>query len=379
MGVTMMNLLDISRRQLLYELYESKKMIYRILNLPVKSQSLVSMSISPFLSLLCDGIDNLFSEENSKLSESLGLIDEVSFTKLMSQNRASIKILTDKKISNAIKIIDKQLLSFNNALTKDYNILQKGYVSIFGQPDLGVYYYKGVAFANTSQLSIYQDMFRKMTNNDITDSRLGPIIRDFSEIQSSYINSFVSQIEGNLLPKIESEKCKVNIIDSNFSEKDFIFLNEAKRNVFMSSDDKNSTLYLFNLKCQLSFSLKIIPLIIERNHALRFRIEMIVYYQSVKTMEFLIKNNKFPLNNTTKEIIDNVLIDFNSTFLNNNLRSNIYHYRFSEDNAQMEMTNDFFISMVEFQTQQNFNDIFTIIENDMEKLIEVLDEITSLI
>lgn len=374
----MMNLLDVSRRQLLYELYESKKMIYRILDLPKKTRNLVSMSISPFLSLLCDGIDKLFSEGNSKLSERLGLIDEESFTKLMSQNRASTKLLTDKKISNAIKIIEKQLLSFNNTLTKDYNIFQKCYVSIFGQPDLGVYFYKGIAFANTSQLSIYQDMFRKMTNSDISDSRLGPIIRDFSEIQSSYINTFASQIEGNLLPKIDSEKCKVNIINSNFSEKDFIFSNETKRNVFMNSDDKNSTLYLFNLKCQLSFSLKIIPLIIERNHDLRFRIEMLVYYQSVKTIDFLIKKNKFPLNNIT-ETIDNVLMNFNSIFLDNNLRNNIYHYRFSEDNSQMEMTSDFFISMVEFQTQQNFNDIFNVIENDMERLIEVLDEITSLI
>jgi len=127
-----LNLLDVSKRQLLYELYESKKMIFRILRLPVKSQSLVSMSIPPFLSLLCDGIDKLFSEDNSKISEEFGLINEISFTKLMSQNRASIKLLTYKKISKAIKKIDKQLLSFNNALTKDYNILQKCYVSVFG-------------------------------------------------------------------------------------------------------------------------------------------------------------------------------------------------------------------------------------------------------
>lgn len=84
---------------------------------------------------------------------------------------------------------------------------------------MGAYFYKDIAFASTSQLSIYQGMFRKMTSNDITDSRLGPIIRDFSKIQSSYINTFVSQIEGNLLPKIDSEKCKVNIIDNNFSNK----------------------------------------------------------------------------------------------------------------------------------------------------------------
>ena len=374
-----MNLLDVSRKQLLYELYESKKMLYRILNLPVKSQSLVSMSISPFLSLLCDGIDNLFSEENTRLSENLGLIDEISFTKLMSQNRASIKLLTDKKISNAIKIIDKQLLSFSTALTKDYNILQKGFVSIFGQPDLGVYFYKGIAFSNTSQVSIYQDMFRKLTNDDITSDRLGPIMRDFSAIQSSYINTATSLLEGNLLPKIDSIKCKVNIIDSDFTQEDFIFSNEAKRNVFMNSTiDKNIALYLFNMKCQLLFSLKLIPQIIERNHALRFRIEMIVYYHSVKTIKFLIQKNKFPLNNITKKIVDNILVDFNSIFMDNNLRNNIYHYKLSEDNAQMEVKDDFFISMVEFQTQQNFDDIFNIIENNMEKLIGVLDEVTSL-
>jgi len=45
----------------------------------------------------------------------------------------------------------------------------------------------------------------------------------------------------------------------------------------------------------------------------------------------------------------------------------------------MEVTNDFFISMVEFQTHQNFNELFNIIENDMEKLIGILDEITILI
>lgn len=42
------------------------------------------------------------------------------------------------------------------------------------------------------------------------------------------------------------------------------------------------------------------------------------------------------------------------------------------------MKDDFFISMVEFQTQQNFDDIFNLIENNMEKLIGVLDEVASL-
>lgn len=373
-----MNLEDISKRQLLFELYETKKMLYRIISLPPEAQSLISMSISPFLSLLCDGIDNLFSEGDLKLSEEIGEIEGVSFTKLMSQNRASVKLLTDKKISNAIKRINEQLLAFNNSLTEDYGALQKMYTSLFGQPDLGVFFYKGTSFSNTSQLSIYQDMFRKMTNNNVNDKRLGPILRDFSAAQASYISSIVSPMEGKVFPIINVEECNVNIDDNDFTDKDFIFLNEEKRNIFTSYNDKEVILYLFNLKCQLSFALEIIPRIIDENSSLRFRIEMIIYYQSVKTIEFLVEKNKVPLNKKAKSIIEDILIEFNSLFLNNNLRSNMYHYRLSDDNVKMKLSNDFFVSMVEFQTKQRFNSTFNIIEKNMSVLVEILSEIATI-
>lgn len=373
-----MSLLVISRKQLLFELYESKKMIYRIINLPSESQSLISMSISPFLSLLCDGIDSLFSEGELKLSESIGKIDNISFTKLMTQNRVSIKLLADEKISSAVNIIDEQIKNFNNALTDDYGEVQKKFISLFGQPDLGVYFFRGTSFSNTSQLSIYQDMFRKMTDNNINDRRLGPILRDFSAAQASYINSFVSQTEGSLLPIINVEDCNIDINDSDFSEKDFIFYNEEKINIFTKYTDKEIILYLFNLKCQLSFALKIIPEIIDRKSSLRFRIEMITYYQSVKTIEFLLKKNKIPLNKKVEKIVEGILIDFKSIFLGNSLRSNIYHYKLSEDNLKMSLDNDFFISMVEFQTKRSFNLVFENIEKNMRELVGILDEITVL-
>lgn len=373
-----MNLEDISKRQLLFELYETKKMLYRIISLPPEAQSLISMSISPFLSLLCDGIDNLFSEGNMKLSEEIGGIEGVSFTKLMSQNRSSVKLLTDKKISNAIKRINEQLLAFNNSLTEDYGALQKMYTSLLGQPDLGVFFYKGTSFSNTSQLSIYQDMFRKMTNNNVNDKRLGSILRDFSAAQASYISSIVSPMEGKFFPIINVEECNVNIDDNDFIDKDFIFLNEEKRNIFTSYNDKDVILYLFNLKCQLSFALKIIPRIIDENSSLRFRIEMIIYYQSVKTIEFLVEKNKVPLNKKAEKVVEGILIDFKSIFLGNSLRSNIYHYKLSEDNLKMSLNNDFFISMVEFQTKKSFNSVFENIEKNMRELVGILDEITIL-
>lgn len=337
------------------------------------------MSISPFLSLLCEGIDNLFSEDDIKFSENYGLIYGMSFTKLMNQNRASVKLLTDKKITRAIKTIDKQLIAFNQDLVRDYNLLQRAYISMFGQPDLGIYFFENVAFSNTSQLSIYQDMFRQIAIDNLGNNTLGFIIRDFSASQANSISSFASAIEGKALPKIDSKKCKLDISDNDFSEKDFIFIDERKRNIFLHSENKNLSLYLFNIKCQMSFALKLTPKIIDRNHALRFRVEIIVYYQSMKTIDFLIKKGKLLLSSTKMEILDKLLINFNNIFSDNYLRNNIYHYRFSDDNVHMVMKNDYFISMIEFQTRQDFNCVFGNIERDMTKLIEILDEITALV
>ncbi|HAB96972.1 MAG: hypothetical protein ACLTW7_03735 [Enterococcus sp.] len=373
------SILEASRTQLLTEIYEAKKMLYRILNLPTESQSLISMSISPFLSLLCEGIDNLFSEDDVKFSENYGLIYGMSFTKLMNQNRASVKLLTDKKITRAIKTIDKQLIAFNQDLVREYNLLQRDYISMFGQPDLGIYFFENVAFSNTSQLSIYQDMFRQIAIDNLGNNTLGFIIRDFSASQANSISSFASAIEGKTLPKIDSNKCKLDISDNDFSEKDFIFIDERKRNIFLHSENKNLSLYLFNIKCQMSFALKLAPKIIDRNHALRFRVEIIAYYQSMKTIDFLIKKGKLLLSSTKMEILDKLLINFNNIFSDNYLRNNIYHYRFSDDNVHMVMKNDYFISMIEFQTRQDFNCVFGNIERDMTELIEVLDEITALV
>lgn len=372
-----MNLLDISRSQLLSELYDSQKVMYRILNLQSESQILISMSISPYLSLLCEGIDRLFSDDDLKRSEKLGEIEGISFTELMTKNRASMKLLTDKKINEALKKIDKQIIDFNNVLTKDYEGLEREYISRCGQPDLGVYFFKGIPFLNTSQVLIYQDMFIKMTDNNIDGVKLGQINRDFTFTQVKYISLLVSENEGDILPT-NKEECKVNISDKDFSDKDFIFFNEVKRDVFTKHSDKGIILYLFNLRCQLSFALMIVPQIIDRNSSLRYRIEMIVYYQTVNTIKFLINKNRFPMDNDQKKIIENIIVEFDSIFLNNSLRNNIFHYEFSEDNVGMKLTNNYFFSMIEFQTKQSFEDIFNTIEKSMLKLVEVLDEITAL-
>lgn len=66
-----MDLVQVSRSQLISEVYECKKMLYRLINLPEDVLSNISNSLLPYLSMICDGIDNLFQTEDSVVLSSL--------------------------------------------------------------------------------------------------------------------------------------------------------------------------------------------------------------------------------------------------------------------------------------------------------------------
>lgn len=366
-----MDLLNLSRLQLFNELYESKKMIYRVLNLSSDVQSMLSISLSPFLSLLCNSIDDLFSSDENKISDNFEEIMGIKVSKLISQNRASVKLLTDKKISKATSIIGKQLETFNRELQSDYSFIQKAYVDIFGQPDLGVYFYTNIPFANTSQLSIYNDALK---NLNADTNQLGPLIKKFSEYQAALINSVLSPIEGKTWDKIEKSNCIADISQTDFMDKDYIIYNDKKRNIFLNIKDKNHALYLFNMQCQLNFASKIIPKIILDN-SLGYRIEMIIYYHSVKSIDFIYrkKRNMFASKYFSK--IEGIIDQSNKLFLNNNLRSNLYHHNLSEDNKNMEISSNIFASMVEFQTRENFTFVMDTVRKETLKLINLLNEL----
>ncbi|BDR57447.1 hypothetical protein [Xylocopilactobacillus apis] len=367
-----MDLLYLSRAQLISDLIEAEKLIYRIINLPKMTQSILSICIFPILSLICVGVDDLFSEKDLKLSKDLGLNDQIDFTKLLAKSRSSLKLYTDSKGGKAIKKVEKQQKKFYKELQKGYSDLQKSYISLFGQEDLGVYYYKGLPLANTNQTTIYFDAFDSEIKKENSIER---VIEQFSKNQSYYINLVVREFEDSRIEKFEYEKCESKILDSEISNQDFFFLDEDRRNIFTNSDDKFFSLFLFNLKCQLSFSLNVIPLIISENSSLRYRLEMLVYYQAMKKLEFIEKENPF----MGIEFVSDLLEKFECIFSNNNLRNNIYHYNLSKDNDQMEIKEDIFISMVEFQTGIKFKDVFDSIERDTAKLIKILEKETCLI
>lgn len=369
-----MDLLSISRLNLISEIYESKKMIFRIINLPEETQSLVATSFTPYLSMICEGIDSLFKDNERKSSEIFGDINGKSFTYLIGKTRASSKLLTDKKISKALAIIDKEIERFNMTLRNGYSEKELTYVIENGQPDLGVYYYKNKPFANTSQLLIYQGEFLEIFDSVDSLEKVGPLIQEFNMNLTQYINGILSELKENQLDIIQRENCIIELEELDFKTKDYIFSEEKHRNIFNNGIDKRISLYLFNVMCQLNFSIMLLNKLID-SHSLRYRIEFLIYYYSVQAIKYVYTRESGNLDNSLKKEMTNIIEFQNILFSSNTLRNNLFHYRFSEDNLDMEVKNDYFINMVEFQTKRNFEEVMLEIRNAMEKITELIESI----
>lgn len=363
-----MNLLHISREQLISEVYESKKMMYRLMNLPKEVQSYLSISLLPYLSLICDGIDSLFESNGTVFLSDFEDINKISFTKIIGKTRASSKLLTDKrKINQAINILEKDIINFSDQLKKDYSEEEMTYVNIFGQEDLGIYYFKNKPFANTSQLTLYI----KSLDSDIM--KVGNHLYNLSIQISSCISVFLSNLEGDNLEKLRKEDFITEVCPKDFKYKDYIFSEEIHRNIFNDENDKNISLFLLNTQCQLNFSINILNMLID-DHPLKFRIQFLIYYYSVQALEFAFSAGLSRLDNNQQDTIRKVIDKKNEIFKSNTFRNNLFHYKLSEEN--IGLTNkDIFESMVEKQTYVNFNELLCIIYNEMSEIEELIEEL----
>lgn len=362
-----MDLLQVSRIQLINEAYECKKMMYRLINLPKHAQSYISPSLLPYLSLICDGIDTLFQSNNTVWSSEFEDINEISFTKLIRRTRASSKLLTDKKINHSLNILEKEIINFSHHLKRDYSKVQLAYVNMFGQEDLGIYYYKNKPFANTSQLILYVKPF----NSEI--DRVGNYIYKFGTQASSYISSFLYIFEDYFLEELRQEDYKIKLDENDFEHKDYIFSVEKHRNVFNDEIDKNISLFLLNMQCQLNFSLDILDLLID-DHPLKFRIQFLIYYYSVQALKYTFGSNLSKLNNHHKNSIEKIIITQSKIFESGTFRNNLFHYKLSGENIQF-INNDYFKNMVEEETYTSFDDLLSTIHNEthnIENLIRSL-------
>ncbi|WP_096186246.1 hypothetical protein [Evansella halocellulosilytica] len=363
-----MDLLQISRSQLISEVYESEKMIIRLTNVPAESRSYISSSLLPYLSMICDGIDDLFPmEDGGVISNGFEDINGKSFTALIKDIRASSKLLTDKRrINKSIKILDSEMAKLHDALINDYNALQLAYVKISGQADLGVFYYKNKPFANSSQLSLYIKPF----NSSLMEVRTS--LFEFSRQSAMYIGGFCSKLRGPI-SQLKEEDYHADIVYKDFKRLDYIYSEETHRNIFNSAIEKGVALYLLNMQCQLNFALMIIDLLIEE-HPLKYRIQLLIYYYSVQAIGFAFSSGYLEELKEHQETITSVIETHKSIFIDNAFRNNLFHYRLSEE-INPSLGENYFRAMVETHTSTPLEKLLTTVYKEMNTVENLIQEI----
>lgn len=364
-----MDLVRVSRSQLISEVYECKKMLYRLINLPEDVRPNISNSLLPYLSMICDGIDNLFQTEDPVvLSSKFEDINGKSFTTLIKKVRASSKLLTDKKnLRISIKILDSETKKFHDDLIKDYTEERLAFVKAFGQDDLGVFYYKNKPYANSSQINLYIQPF----NSSVEE--FGKDIFKFSMQVAMYINSFCSVLEGHTLPHLKREDYITNIDCEDLTSRDYIYSEEKHRNIFNNFIDEGVALYLLNMQCQLNFALNILDLLIDE-HPLKYRIQLLIYYYSVQAIDFAFSSGYLEEFEECQETIIAVIETHNRIFNSSIFRNNLFHYNLSTE-IDPSLSKNYFAAMVETLTSVSLENLLTAVYKEMDIVEKLIKEI----
>lgn len=344
-------------------------MIYRLINLPEDIQSNVSGSLLPYLAMICDGIDDLFQTKDIVvLSSKFEDINSQSFTTLINKIRVSSKLLTDKKnIRTSIKILNSETKEFHDELIKDYNEEQLSFIKVFGQDDLGVFYYKNKPYANSSQLNLYI----KPYNSSVM--KVGKDVFKFSMQTAMYINSFCSALEGHILPHLKREDYIINVNSEDFIAEDYIYSDEKHRNIFNNVIDKRISLYLLNMQCQLNFALNILDLLIDE-HPLKYRIQLLIYYYAVQAIDFAFRLGYLKELEEHQETITAVIEAHKRIFKGNTFRNNLFHYKLSKEINPL-LGNSYFEALVETLVSTPLENLLTTVYKEMDIVEKLIKEI----
>jgi hypothetical protein len=319
--------------------------------------------------MICDGIDSLFQlEDTVVLSGRFEDINGNSFTTLIKNIRASSKLLTDKRnLRTSIKMLESATKKFHDELIRDYTEEQLAYVKVFGQDDLGVFYYKNKPYANSSQLNLYIKPF----NSSVME--VGKDVFNFSMQAAMYINGFCSVFEGHTRPQLKQEDYITNVDIEDLILQDYIYSEEKHRNIFNNVIDKGVSLYLLNMQCQLNFALNILDLIIDE-HPLKYRIQLLIYYYSVQAIDFAFSSGYLEELEEHQETIFQVIETHKTIFNDSTFRNNLFHYKFSEE-FNRSLSKNYFEIMVETLTSASLENLLTTVYKEMNIVEKLIKEI----
>lgn len=327
------------------ELIEAKKLLLNFNEYPNEVKHELSMAIFPYVSLVCMG----YEEVNG--------IDDEDLKNIIKNMRTSLKLFSDQKINKVTKIINKLRSNYLEFVNGD----------IVNTLDLGVYLINKKPYLNTYQVQLYFSV--KYSSKKIFEYHNGKDLMLISENITNFI-----------MKKSKSFDCSDSILKyyyHNYKIKKFEldsidFKSEelSKNNVISSSQ----IILIFMVYCQLNFLRSVLPMFLNVNASLYYRIKYIIYLNVRKVLLQFIN----VYDNISNHKVVNDIIQANR--ICNELRNNIFHYNVKLEKIKMEkiLGNKCKISL------KSIIDIFSdeldiLVDSDIYEFESYIEEILSII
>lgn len=372
-----MNKIDeISINELMTEVMQSKLLLHRLIQYPKEVQSILSLPLTPYLSNICSGLDTFI--QGSKKFDDIG---GIKFRKLINNNRASVKLLSDKKSLSKINNLLKRIVTKNNEILRlGYNEDQQRFIGLFGQKDLSVFFFQEKPISNSFQVNVFlYDLLDKELDSINTleefQNVCGQGLLQFSSNLALYISQVSQPFEEKWSFDIKKVASTFETEDIFFENKDFFFMDEERRDIFNHDLEKGYQLHLFNALCQLNFINYLIPLLIDTSCELYTRMEIITYLSSITSLENLYKSNKLPeeKQKDTKELID---MKYSLFVAETKLRNNIFHYSIDGVSSKHFKEGDNILrTLIEQSTDLSLENFIGKINSEMRKSEQIISDI----
>lgn len=327
------------------ELIEAKKFLLNFNEYPNEVKHELSMAIFPYVSLVCMG----YEEVNG--------IDDEDLKNIIKNMRTSLKLFSDQKINKVTKIINKLRSNYLEFVNGDI-------VNTF---DLGVYLINKKPYLNTYQVQLYFSV--KYSSKKIFEYHNGKDLLLISENITNFIMKKSKVFDySDILCKYYYHNYKIKKFELNSID--------FKSEVLAKNNKTNSSqiIMLFIIFCQLNFLHNVLPMFLNVNASLYYRIKYIIYLNVRKVLLQFIN----VYDNISNHKVVNDIIQANR--ICNELRNNIFHYNIKLEKIKMEkiLGNKCKISL------KSIIDIFSdeldiLVDSDIYEFESYIDEILSII
>ena len=314
------------------ELIEAKKLLLILNEYPNEEKYELSMAILPYLSLVCMGY------------EEINGIDDEDLKNIIKNMRTSLKLFSDQKVNKVTKIINELRSKYFEFVNDDLgNTL-----------DLGVYYINGKPYLNTYQVQLYFSVKYSSKKNlefhfgknlmFITKNITNFIMKKSKSFDYSF--DYSDSILKYYYHNYKIKKFELDSIDFKSEEL-------SKNNII----SRSQIILLLMIYCQLNFLRNVLPLFLNKDTSLYYRIKYIIYLNVRKILSQFV--NIYDNISNHKVVID--IIQENR--ICSELRNNIFHYNVKLEKSKMKR-------ILENKCKISLKSIIDIFSNELDILVD---------